>query len=168
MEQQIEIRFPIPGVDNQGPALFGSLCPSAAEVPLDIYRYLKDTSGRQTTYIKREKGRPVNAIAADLHAIIAGMDYEWATLGQAFKYGVGKLTPETECPEHSGVCVYARHGGSEGHIVCIELILQPKHGEPGGDGSAMLHMCLFMVKTFNGAAGAGLIADKLAKALGVY
>ena len=172
MNQQQELRFPIPSVNAPGEAIFGDVCPpshcGAGTVALDVYRYLKDTAGNQTGYIKRVKGRPVKDIARDLSEVIKGMNFEWDCLGQAFKYAVGGLSPDTECPEHrGGVVVYARHGGSEGHVVCVELVIQPEPGEPGGDGTSMRHMTLFMVKTFAGAAYATRIANRLSKALGV-
>lgn len=180
MTQQLDINFPppppvtIPGQYGQGEPVFGDVCPSthcgAGTVALSVYRYLKDSTGKQTQYIRREKGRPVADIAADLSKVIEGMNFEWDTLGQAFKYNVGGLSANDECPEaDGGVCVYARHGGSEGHVVCVELIIKSEQHEPGSfGGSAHRHMTLFMVKTFGGAAYATRIANKLAKALGVY
>lgn len=178
MNEQIDITFPppppvtIPG-QYGGEPVFGDVCPpshcGSGTVATSVYRYLRDSTGKQTGYIRREKGRPVKDIAADLSKVIKGMNFEWDTLGQPFKYKAGDLTPETECPEATGgLCVYARHGGSEGHVVCVELIIQPKHDERGGDGTGQHHMTLFMVKTFAGAAYATRIANKLAKALGVY
>lgn len=179
MTQQLDINFPppppvtIPGQYGQGEPVFGDVCPSthcgSGTVALSVYRYLRDSTGKQTSYIRREKGRPVKDIAAELSEVIKGMNFEWDTLGQPFKYNIGGLTPDTECPEATGgVCVYARHGGSEGHVVCVELMIQPARDEIGGDGTSMRHMTLFMVKTFGGAAYATRIANKLAKALGVY
>jgi hypothetical protein len=176
MSQQIDINFPppppvtIPGQYGQGEYVFGDICPHRPRVATDVWRYLKDSTGKQTTLIRRVCGRAVKDIAADLYASIdgvEGLEFEWATLGQPFKYKLGGLGPETECPEHHGQAVYVMHGGSEGHLVHVDLRIQPERGEPGGDGTAMRHMTLFMVKTLSGSDVAQAIARKLEEVLGV-
>lgn len=159
----------VPGVHDGRPVVFGAICPPdrhGCKISTAVWRYCIDEDGKQTTYIKREKGRPVCDIAADLETLIKRMNFEWATLGQPYKYKVGDLTPETECPDHNGIAVYVTHGGSEGHLVHVEIKVPPSHGEPGFEAS-MRHTTLFMVKTFAGPAYAQRIATKIAKALGV-
>lgn len=171
MTQQTELRFPIPSVNAPGEAILGEVCPpsncGAGQVALDVWRYLKDTSGRQTTYIKRAKGRPVKEIACDLSLVIKDMTCEWDTLGQPFNFNIGGFSRETECPDHNGLAVYTTHGGSEGHLVHVELRIQPEPGEPGSDGTSMRHMTLFMVKVLTGIEDARAIQHKLEEVLGV-
>ena len=134
-------------------------------VQLDVWGPDPKSPGRdgKPTRSVRVGGRPVQDIAADLSKVIADMDYEWSTLGQGYKYRAGTDTPETECPDHNGLAVYVTHGGSEGHLVHVDLILLPE----GGDGSYMIHKKLFMVKTFGGAKAGQEICLKLQTALNV-
>ncbi len=158
----------IPGVNAPGAPIFGEVCENqGAPVQTDEYRYLKTTLGQQTDYIKRAKGRPVGEIARDLSKAISGMTFEWDTLGQAFNFKIGGLTRETECPEHHGLAIYVLHGGSEGHLVHVDLRVQPTLEEPGGDGTSMRHMTLFMVKVLTGVEDAQAVARKLEEVLGV-
>lgn len=165
---QTELRFPIPGANAVGEPIFGDVCTNGnPPVPTQVWRYLKDTSGQQTTYVKREKGRQVGAIAADLSKAIEGMTFEWDTLGQPFNFKIDGRSRTTECPDHHGIAIYVMHGGSEGHLVHVDLRLQPGPEEPGGDGSSMQHVTLFMVKVLTGVEDAQVIARKLEEVLGV-
>ena len=174
---QLDISFPppppvtIPGQYDGKEPVFGDVCPPnmrGCTIATDEYRYLKDSTGKQTGYIRRTKGRPVNKIAADLTKVIADMPcYEWATLGQAYKYSLGGDKPDTECPEHNTLIVYVKPGGSEGHLVCIEMVIDPKDHGVGPYGCHTINKTLFMVKTLSGIAAAKRIANKLTKALGL-
>ncbi len=171
---QTEINFPppvpvtIPSLYDSRPPVFGDVWSGYdGVIQTDVQRYLKDSAGKQTGYIKREKGRPVGEIAADLSKAIEGMTFEWDTLGQAFNFKIGGLSRETECPEHHGIAIYCMHGGSEGHLVHVDLRVQPELGERGGDGTSMVHMTLFMVKVLTGVDDAQAIARKLEEVLGV-
>jgi hypothetical protein len=175
--EQLDIAFPppppvtVPSVHNELPPVFGDLCPPnhrGCTIATDVYRYLKDSTGKQTSYIRRTNGRPVKEIAADLNAVIADMPcYEWATLGQQYKYNIGGDTPETECPEHQNIIVYVKHGGSEGHLVCVELVIDPKDHGKGPHGCHSINKTLFMVKTLSGIPAAKRICNKLTKVLGL-
>jgi hypothetical protein len=153
----------IPSVNAPGEPLLGDVCPNrSAPVSTDVWRYLKDTSGQQTGYIKRDHGRPVKDIAADLVKALNGMDYEWAILGQGYKYGWGTDTPNTECPQYAHLAVYTTSGGSEGHLVHVDLIINVPN-EP----SYQVSKKLFMAKVLTGSDEAQLIARKLEEVLGV-
>jgi hypothetical protein len=95
------------------------------------------------------------------------MTFEWDTLGQSFNFKIGGRSRMTECPEHHGIAIYVMHGGSEGHLVHVDLRLQPSPEEPGGDGTSMQLVTLFMVKVLTGVGDAQAIARKLEEALGV-
>jgi hypothetical protein len=177
MDDQLDIAFPppppvtIPGQYDGKEPVFGDVCPPnmrGCTIATDEYRYLKDSTGKQTSYIRRTKGRPVRDIAVDLHEVIKDMPcYEWATLGQAYKYSVGADSPSTECPAHDGLVVYVKHGGSEGHLVCVEMVISPNDHGKGPLGWHSIHKTLFMVKTLSGIAAAKRISNKLTKALGL-
>lgn len=173
--EQLDIAFPppppvtIPSLYDGKDPVFGNLCPPnmrGCTIATDEYRYLKDSTGKQTSYIRRTRGRPVKDIAADLRSLVEGMNYEWAILGQQYKYNLGGDSPETECPD-AGLIVYVKQGGSEGHLVCVELVIDPKDYGKGPHGIHSINKTLFMVKTLGGIAPAKRIANKLSKALGL-
>lgn len=151
------------------PETFGNICPAnqrGCDIAIDVYRYLLDETGNQTGYIRRVAGRPVQDIAADLSAALREThndDYEWATLGQCYKYGEGTklgVNPMTECPDGNPI-VYVTPGGSEGHLVHVDV----KINKPG-----VVHAecsCIFMVKTLSGRDAAKRIEERLASLLGV-
>jgi hypothetical protein len=159
----------IPGEYGKGEYVFGDVCPPdhyGCKVATDEQRYLKDSEGNQTGYIRRVKGRPVKDIAADLtDAIKDDENIEWATLGQGYKYKVGTDTPETECPRFDSLIVYYTRGGSEGHLVHVEMVFVPECGV--GDGSYVIHKTLYMVKTLMGVEHARQITERLQSLLGV-
>ncbi len=175
--EQLSIDFPpppratIPGQDDDQPFVYGDICPPNARgctIATDEWRYLKDSTGKQVGYVQRVKGRPVKDIAADIDGALRDFpalyeEIEWTTLGQGYKYKQGSDTPDTECPRHNGLVVYYTHGGSEGHLVNVDMRIVPEHG----DGTYMIHKKLFMVKTLMGREHAHNITEKLLELLGV-
>lgn len=160
----VTTRPEIPG-QYSGEPVFGDVCPAdhrGCTIALDEYRYLKDVEGNQTSYIRRTRGRQVNEIATDLTKAIRRYNFEWATLGQTYKYNVLGDSPTDECPKADRIAVYVTHGGSEGHLVHVDI-------QWGSEERTTTMTCktLFMVKTFGGAAYAQKIATKIAKLLGV-
>lgn len=176
--EQLDITFPapapvtIPGQYGQGEYVYGDVCPPReGEIATAEYRYLRDSTGKQTSFIRRTKGRPVKDIAADLTNVIKHMPcFEWAVLGQGYKYKAGTDTPDTECPVHNEIIVYVKQGGSEGHLVCVELVILPPEevGVRGPYSAHSINKTLFMVKTLSGVIAAKRIANKLTKALGLF
>lgn len=150
------------------PEILGDVCPAdqrGCDVALDVYHYLMDEQGNRTGYIRRTGGRPVQDIAADLSRALHETnedDFEWATLGQVYKYGEGSrlgTSPTTECPDGNPI-VYVTPGGSEGHLVHVDVKVSTKsaHAEC---------YCIFMVKTLSGREAAKRIEERLAGLLGV-
>jgi len=145
-----------------GPSLGELYVDPNLKVPTSEWRYVLDVNGKKTGAIKRAKGRTVGDIAVGLSKGIKGLNFEWDTLGQPYKYRVGEgAGPLTECPDHDGIAVYVTHGGSEGHLVHVDLMIGIE-GQPH-----KVHKKLFMVKTFAGAAYATRIAHRVMRLMGV-
>jgi hypothetical protein len=112
------------------------------------YRCVLREDGTDTGMVRRVCGRPVGDIALDLGNAIEGMNFEWATLGQGYKYSFGRFgngdSAKSPCPDFNTLAIYVTSGGSEGR-----------------------HAQLFMVKTFGGTKVAQHIARKLEKVLDV-
>lgn len=133
------------------------------EIPTDIWAHTLKEDGSETGYIKRRCGRPVGDIAEDLTKAYADdpdyrFDYEYLTLDHSYKYSDG--SPEDECPEGVGFACYATTGGSEGHLVHIDILVKDPNG-----GRPILQGLVF-IKTFQGMEVAQRMANKAAVLLG--
>ena len=143
--------------------LLGRDVESHSEIPTDIWACRLNEDGSETGYVNRRCGRPVGEIAEDLTKAYADddeyrFDYEYLTLDHKWLYDGG--TSKDECPEVIGFACYATTGGSEGHLVHIDILVKdPNGGRPALQG-------LVFIKTFQGMEVAQRMANKAAVLLG--
>ena len=133
------------------------------EIPTDIWACSLKEDGTETGFIKRRCGRAVGDIANDLVKAYEDdpdykFEYEYLTLDYRYKYDGG--SSKDECPEGVGFACYATTGGSEGHLVHIDILVKdPKGGRPALQN-------LVFIKTFQGMEVAQRMANKAAVLLG--
>jgi hypothetical protein len=143
---------------------FGRVCAPQEKVPTDVWAYKLDAEGNETQYIGRVCGRKVGEILADVQKATKRSNYEYMTLGGHFKYI--QATPENnrgydiECPEFHSLAVYVTHGGSEGHLVHVDIMSRDAEGNVTAKN-------LIFVKTFGGLAYARKLSNRIADLMGV-
>ena len=147
-----------------GTPRFGRVCAPQETIPTDVWAYKLDAEGNETQYIGRVGGRKVGEILADVQKATKRSNYEYMTLGGHFKYI--QATPENnrgydiECPEFHSLAVYVTHGGSEGHLVHVDLMIRDERGNVTAKN-------LIFVKTFGGLAYARKLSNRIADLMGV-
>lgn len=137
-------------------------------IPLEIWRYtLDERGGEQTGRCVRVAGRPVPEVMADLERALSAEDLvdEYFALGLPYKYDLDRkpYTP-MDWPENCRwIACYATTGGSEGHYVNVDIILD--NGKQGKEAD-WLRVSIATIKTFKGMEHARKIAARCADLLG--